>query len=219
MDAKKPSARSKLVPLLQVEVEPRIRMTPRLTPVLMLSAVTLALASGACTSTMMHYPAGDATSYMEGQGGKTGRLTPGEMRFRKGVCKDFDLHVDYKTLDENALADFLKRYGYETTAERARPDLVYLDVTKGEGINEKIRLRVAILKTPADAGKELHEAVLQHGEGSWGIHRSNLAVLAPIAETGDAVSFAVKSHLACWGVFVMAGRDDSFVVPGGYTEL
>ena len=167
----------------------------------------------------MRYPSGDATSFMEGQGGKTGRLTPGEMRFRRDVCKSYDLHVDYRTLDENALADFLKQGGFETTPERARNDLVYLDVTRGDGVGEKIRLRVAILKTPGDAGKELHEAVLQHGEGSWGVHRSNLAVLAPIAQTGDAISFAVKTHLACWGVFVMAGRDDSFVVPGGYTEL
>lgn len=195
-------------------------MTPRALPLFLACVVpVLALAGAGCTETMMRYPAGDATSYLEGQGGKPGRLNPGEMRFKKDVCKDFDLHVDYRTLDENALADFLKKGGFETTPERARNDLVYLDVTKGDGIGEKVRLRVAILKTPGDAGKELHEAVLQHGEGSWGVHRANLAVLAPIAQTGDAVAFAVKTHLACWGVFVMAGRDDSFVVPGGYTEL
>src|SRR5215217_5077126 len=110
-------------------------MTPRALPLLLAS---IALATTGCTETMMRYPAGDATSYMEGQGGKVGRLAPGEMRFRKNVCKDYDLHVDYRTLDENALADFLKQGGFETTPERARNDLVYLDVTKGEGIKEKV---------------------------------------------------------------------------------
>ncbi len=180
----------------------------------------LGLSATACSTPMMHYSHGDGAAQMEGQGtSMSGYLAPGEMRFKRSVCKDSDIHVDYRTLDENALADFLKTQGFETTAERARNDLVYIDIIKGEGITEKVRLRVAILKTPADAGRELHEAVLQHGEGSWGVHRANLAILAPIAATSDAVNFAVKTKLACWGVFVMAGRDDSFVVPGGYIEL
>jgi hypothetical protein len=188
-------------------------MSPRLL------ALVLATAAVSCAAPMMRYPSGDASSYVEGTGGKSGHLAPGEMRFRRDICKDVDLRVDYRSnLDENALADFLQTQGFKTTPERARNDLVYLDVEIPNS-SERVRLRVAILKTPQEAARELHDAVLDHGEGSWGIHRGNLAVLAPIADTSDAVSFAVKTKLACWGVFVMAGRDDSFVVPGAYTEL
>ena len=180
---------------------------------------SLALFGGmACSSAVLRYPSGDAAEFVEGQGGKSGHLEPGEMRFCRSTCKDFDLHADYRTLDENALAEFLRAQGYTVRAERARNDLVYFDVT-GKGLDEPARLRVAILKSPGDAGKELHEAVLQHGDGAWGVHRANLAVLAPIADHDVAVAFAAHSKLACWGVLVMAGLDDSFVVPGAYTEL
>lgn len=172
----------------------------------------------ACSPAMMHYPSGDASNFVEGQGGKSTSFAAGEIRFRRSVCKDADLHADFRTLDENNLAEFLRANGFTIRAERARNDLVYFDIT-GQGLKEPTRLRVAILKNPMDAGRELHEAVLQHGEGSWGVHRANLAVLLPIAEVGDAVAFAAHSKLACWGVMVMAGRDDSFVIPGGYTEL
>ena len=181
-------------------------------------SIAVVMVLGGCSPTVLHYPSGDASTFIEGQGGKSGSLEPGDIRFKRGVCKDFDMHVDYRPLDENNLAEFLRKQGFTLRAERARNDLVYFDVT-GPGLKESARLRVAILKAPMDAGRELHEAVLQHGEGSWGVHRSNLAVLGPIAETGDAISFAMHSKLACWGVMVMAGRDDSFVVPGAYTEL
>jgi hypothetical protein len=185
---------------------------------LRLGSIAVVATLSACSPAVLHYPSGDASNFVEGQGGKSGSLEPGEMRFKRGVCKDFDMHVDYRLLDENNLAEFLKRQGFTLRAERARNDLVYFDVT-GPGLKDPARLRVAILKAPMDAGRELHEAVLQHGEGSWGVHRSNLAVLGPIADPGDAISFAMHSKLACWGVMVMAGRDDSFVVPGAYTEL
>jgi len=69
------------------------------------------------------------------------------------------------------------------------------------------------------AGSELHEALLQHGEGAWGVHRSNLAALIPTGPYTEALAFAAKTKLACWGVFTAAGTDDTFVVPGGYFEL
>jgi hypothetical protein len=61
--------------------------------------------------------------------------------------------------------------------------------------------------------------LLEHGSGAWGVHRSNLAVLGPAGSHADDVTFAAKTKLACWGVFTIAGRDDTFVVPGGYTEI
>src|SRR5262249_59615197 len=125
---------------------------------------------------------------------------------------------DGRVLTEANLIEFLSRQQYDVRVERPRSDLVYLNVT-GAGTEGPVRLRVAILKSSAEAGRELHEAILQHGPGSWGVHRSNLAVLAPIGDADEVVSFAVKTKLACWGVLTMAGLDDTFVVPGGYLEL
>jgi len=145
-----------------------------------------------------------------------GDYTPGEMRLRPEVCRGEPLYPDFRRLTEDDLVEFLEKHGMKTRKIRARRDLVYVEITDFE---EPLRLRVAILDSPAAAGLELHEAILEHGPGSWGAHRSNLAVLAPIASPRQAVGFAAKSKLACWGVLTMAGLDDTFVVPGGYMEL
>jgi hypothetical protein len=101
---------------------------------------------------------------------------------------------------------------------RARLDLAYADV-EGTIAGRSLRFRIAILPNAGAAGRELHEALLQHGEGWWGVHRSNLAVLAPPGTLADTVIFAARTRLACWGVVTVAGRDDTYVIPGGYTEL
>ncbi|MGZ3419352.1 MAG: hypothetical protein ACXWUG_12080 [Polyangiales bacterium] len=143
----------------------------------------------------------------------------GDMRFRAKVCEGIDLKPEFGTLDEKNLLDFLHAHGLETQVERARNDLIYVDITNA-GTKEPVRLRVAILKSGLEAGAELHNAILQHGSRSWGVHRGNLAVLAPVAASeADAVVFAAKTKLACWGVFTIAGRDDTFVIPGAYFEL
>jgi hypothetical protein len=154
---------------------------------------------------------GDASQFVEGS------VAPGSMRIKPNVCDGMkELHPEYKNIDENNLADFLKAQGYEVTRDRLRSDLVYFDVRKG---GEILKLRVAVLPTAPEAGRELHQAILEHGPGSWGVHRSNVAVLGPIGDTEQVVSFAARSKIACWGVLTMAGRDDSFVIPGGYTEI
>lgn len=141
------------------------------------------------------------------------------IRLKPEVCKDVNIAPEHKLLDEKALVAFLEAQGLQVKTERARNDLVYVDVA-GAGSKQTVRLRTAILKTPEAAGAELHGAVLQHGPGSWGVHRANLAVLAPIAESPEhALAFAIKTKLACWGVLTLAGRDDTFVVPGGYFEF
>ena len=142
--------------------------------------------------------------------------TLGELRLRPDACSGVDLRPDYRALEISQLIEFLRASGFEATETRARGDLSYLDLKTPSGA---VRLRVATLDSASAAGRDLHEAILQHGPGSWGVHRSNLAVLAPIAEPEDLVSFALKTRLACWGVLTVAGRDDDFVVAGGYTEL
>jgi len=175
---------------------------------------------GACsaeTGNLRLTAGGSAASYVEGFSGGSSN-DPSAVRFKSSICNEVDIHPEYKTLEEGALVAFLKAQNLETRIVRARGDLIYVDVMNG-GTTEPVRLRVAILKTSADAGRELHEAVLQHGPGSWGVHRANLAVLGPIGTIDDTITFAVKTKLACWGVMTLAGRDDTFVVPGGYMEL
>jgi hypothetical protein len=148
-----------------------------------------------------------------------GALSLGEVRLRTEVCDGVAENKPETTrLDENALAGFLQRQGFQTSAVRARSDLVYLDVT-GAGGERPVRLRVAVLDDSRAAAADLHKALLDHGDGSWGVHRSNLAVLAPIGSMDQILEFAGRSKLACWGVLTVSGRDDDFVVPGGYMEF
>jgi hypothetical protein len=138
------------------------------------------------------------------------------MRFKPELCKDEPHNPEFAVLTEQSLVRFLKAHSFETREVRARGDLIYIDVVKNGVV---VRLRVAILKTAHEAGRELHDAILEHGPGSWGVHRSNLAVLGPVGSVGQIVTFVADTKLACWGVVTAAGRDDSFVIPGGYTEI
>ncbi|MGH7294803.1 MAG: hypothetical protein ACRELB_07720 [Polyangiaceae bacterium] len=148
-----------------------------------------------------------------------GPLALSEVHIKGDVCDGVaENKPDSTRLDESALAAFLQRQGFQTTVVRARADLVYMDVT-GAGGGKPIRLRVAVLDDAPAAGADLHKALLEHGSGSWGVHRSNLAVLAPIGSIDQILEFAGRSKLACWGVLTVAGRDDDFVIPGGYMEF
>jgi hypothetical protein len=138
------------------------------------------------------------------------------MRLKASVCNGESLRPEYFRLTEDALVTFLSAHGFQSQTVRARSDLLYVDVTNAA--DHPVRLRVAILPNAPAAGRDLHEAILQHGTGSWGVHRGNLAVLAPIGDPDEIVSFAAKTKLACWGVLTLAGRDDTFVTPGGYFE-
>ena len=140
-------------------------------------------------------------------------------RLRPDVCVGVDLAPKYTALDEHALVDFLQAGGYRARVARARADLVYVELQTGPTTGDRVRLRVALLPSSSQAGEELHRALLQHGTGWWGVHRSNLAVLAPRGTVERILDFAAKTRLACWGVLTVAGRDDAYVVPGGYREL
>jgi hypothetical protein len=146
-------------------------------------------------------------------------LQLGRVRLRPDVCDGVaENKPEQSRLDEKALMGFLQRQGYEVQMSRARPDLVYVDVTNAGG-QQPVRLRVAVLDDAHAAAKDLHNAVLEHGEGSWGVHRGNLAVLGPIGSVDQILEFAGRTKLACWGVLTVASLDDDFVVPGGYMEF
>jgi hypothetical protein len=142
--------------------------------------------------------------------------SPEEARFGREVCKDYDLRPNYAPNGVDDIERFLRERGFSIRREDPRRDLSYLDVT-GNGV-KNLRLRVATLASPVEAGRDLHEAILQHGAGSWGVHRSRLALLVPPSDTETAMDFASRSKLACWGEMMISGRDDTFVVPGGYRE-
>jgi hypothetical protein len=160
----------------------------------------------------------DARAYATSRTDEAPSADPDGLRFKPGVCSAEDLRPDGRLLTEGNLLEFLARQQFDVRIERPRSDLIYVTVT-GAGTEAPVRLRVAILKSAAEAGRELHEAILQHGPGSWGVHRSNLAVLGPIGSVPDDLTFAAKTKLPCWGMFIVAGRDDTYAVPGGYREL
>jgi len=135
------------------------------------------------------------------------------------VCSGIDLQPASTVLDETALLAFLKAQGVETRTEQKRGDLVYVEVLNPE-TKKFVRLRVAILPSSVAAGKELHEAMLQHKKGSWGVHRGNLAILGPVSDMNEILGFAGKTKLACWGVLtIAASADEAVVIPGGYREI
>jgi hypothetical protein len=179
-------------------------------------AVLAACASfGACTAAHLPTVQGvDPSEQVE-----DGRISLGSMRLRPSVCTGIDVQPDYGVLDENSIVKFLKTRGLPVRVERARADLFYAEVQVNPDRDEWARLRVAVLSSAPQAGRELHEAILQHGHGSWGIHRANIAVLAPPGSVPDILAFVGKTKLACWGVLTIGGRDDAFVVPGAYREL
>ncbi len=160
----------------------------------------------------------DWHSYVRDRSGGPAAGDLDAMHFRPGLCDGEEQRPEYSKLDETSLVRFLERQHIDARIERPRADLLYVNVG-GAGTEKPIRLRVAILNSADDAGRELYQGMLQHGPGSWGVRRSNLAVLGPIGTTGDDVAFAGMTKLACWGVFTIAGTDDAFVVPGGYMEL
>lgn len=178
-------------------------------------------ASIACAALVLGCGGGPKIAYLTTPGGAS-KYAEGSlptMRLTPNVCQGVaEMKPEYTVLDESSLMRFLQARGYELRRTRARSDLVYVDVLNGGG-DQPVRLRVAVLPSAQGAGRELHEAILDHGPGAWGVHRSNLAVLAPIGSPAQVAAFAGKSQLACWGVLTMAGLDDSFVIPGGYTEL
>lgn len=136
------------------------------------------------------------------------------------ACKGIDTHTINQPLNQDDLSRFLERQGVKIAARKARGNLYWYDFPNGrEAPNNFVRLRLAVLDDGPGASKDLQASLLEHGPGWWGVRRSNLAVLAPRASLHDALAFALKYKLACWGVFTIAGNDDAYVVPGPYSEL
>ncbi|AUX44730.1 uncharacterized protein SOCE26_061970 [Sorangium cellulosum] len=145
-------------------------------------------------------------------------ITLGEFKVSPEACKGIDTHTVTQKLSPEDLSRFLEAQGAGSIAPKlARSNLYWFDFPASD--ESFVRLRLAVLDSSRHATQDLHDALLQHGPGWWGVRRSNLAVLAPKASLREAMAFAIKYKLVCWGVFTYAGNDDAYVVPGPYAEL
>jgi hypothetical protein len=144
------------------------------------------------------------------------------LSFRPDLCDGYDLRPDSSVLTEANLLRFLHEQRLDVqvqhqAVEAQNPDLNYLFVSI-PGVAQPVSLRVATLPNADEAGRALSEAIEKRGRGSWGVHRSNLAVLGPSGSTEDDVAVAATSKLACWGTFTSQDAGDAIVIPGGYAE-
>ncbi len=143
----------------------------------------------------------------------------GTLRLKPSVCTNLGIPLtpEIGTLSVETFVKFLKARGFNIRLVNERTDLTYVDLEIAP--SQWVRLHVAVLGAPMQAGQDLHEAMGQQGTGAWGVHRSNIAILAPAGRVDDIIAFAVKTGLACWGVLTIQRGDDAVVVPGGYLEF
>lgn len=136
------------------------------------------------------------------------------------ACQKIDTRPMTGKLNQEDFSRFLESQGIKIEPRKARDNLYWYDVPNGQDPPKNfVRLRLAILEDAPHASADLHQSVLEHGPGWWGVRRSNLAILAPKASLSEALAFALQYKLVCWGIFTYAGRDDAYVVPGPYAEL
>ncbi|EYF03447.1 Hypothetical protein CAP_5554 [Chondromyces apiculatus DSM 436] len=146
-----------------------------------------------------------------------------QFKIKPDVCKGIETHVMTQPLAPDDLARFLEGVGASVQPKKARGNLYWFDFPASNDSKDSgrrfVRLRLAVLDNGEAASRDLHDSLLLHGPGWWGVRRSNLAVLAPKADLDEALAFAIKYKLVCWGVFTYAGNDDTYVVPGPYLQF
>ena len=135
------------------------------------------------------------------------------------LCQGLDPHTETRPLAQDDLSRFLEKVGAPPVQVKARGNLYWFDFPGEDDDGEVVRLRLAVLNDAKEAADELHQALLQHGPGWWGLRRSNLSILAPKGGLSEAMAFAIRYKLPCWGMISVTGLDDVYVVPGPYMEL
>jgi hypothetical protein len=142
------------------------------------------------------------------------------MKIAPQACEKIDTHPIVVPLNQEDFSRFLEAQGVKIEPRKARNNLYWYDFPNGDPAPKNfVRLRLAVLNDTPHASADLHQSILEHGPGWWGVRRSNLAVLAPKASLHDALAFALKYKLPCWGIFTYGGLDDAYVVSGPYNEL
>jgi hypothetical protein len=184
--------------------------------------VPLALAGTACSGidAGIDYPSdlGDYEQHLlTPENNQNPSLGFHQFKFKPDLCKGIDTHTITQPITQEDFNRFLESAGVATPPKKARGNLHWYDFPNDSG--GFVRLRLAVLADAASASKDLSMSLHEHGPGWWGLRRSNLAILAPKATLSEAVGFAVKHKLVCWGMFTIAGNDDAYVVPGPYMQL
>ena len=147
-------------------------------------------------------------------------ISLGGVKIREEACEGIDTHAISAQLAQDDLERFLEARGNPVKAVKARGNLYWFDFPGTDPEDgDRVRLRVAVLANAEDAAAELHKSLLEHGPGWWGLRRSNLSVLAPRAGFAEALGFALRHKLPCWGMMMMSDADDVYVIPGPYMEL
>lgn len=188
------------------------------------SLIALSLLAGGCVgldagSTYPDYSSGKVQeSLLSPENQKDPSISLGHFKVKSSVCEGLDTQPVRTKLAQDDFVRFLESQKVAKPPVKARGNLYWYDMP-GDDKGERVRLRVAVLDTPTEAAAELHASLLEHGPGWWGLRRSNLAVLAPRAGVAEAMAFALRYKLVCWGVFSMTDVDDVYVVPGPYAEL
>jgi hypothetical protein len=190
------------------------------------AAATLGLMAVGCTglSAGVDYPDYSRSDVKDASISPENEPRPGidlqTFRVRDEVCKGLDTSVANRPLSADDLTRFLRDNGAQNVEIKARGNLVWFDFPGSDPDDgDVVRLRLAVLSDAQEAANELHKALLEHGPGWWGLRRSNLSVLAPRAGVAEAMAFAIRYKLVCWGMFQMADADDVMVIPGPYMEL
>jgi len=143
-----------------------------------------------------------------------------QMKIAPQLCEKLDTHGVTTPLNQEDFTRFLEAQGVKIEPRKARNNLYWYDFPNGEPAPKNfVRLRLAVLEDSPHASADLHQSILEHGPGWWGARRGNLALLAPKTSLHDALAFAMKYKLPCWGVFTYGGLDDAYVVTGPYGEL
>lgn len=191
-----------------------------------LATATLGILASACTglSAGVDYPdysrsdVKDASVTPENE--ERPSLDLQTFRVRPDVCKDVDTSAATRPLSADDLTRFLASTGAQNVEIKARGNLYWFDFPGASPEDgDVVRLRLAVLSDAREAANELHKSLLEHGPGWWGLRRSNLSILAPRAGVAEAMAFAIRYKLICWGMFEMADADDVMVIPGPYMEL
>jgi hypothetical protein len=145
-------------------------------------------------------------------------ISLGSFKIASKACEGIDTHPIAGKLTQDDFTRFLEAQKIPQPPVKARGNLFWYDFPGGNP-EDAVRLRLAVLDDAEGAAADLHAALLDHGPGWWGVRRANLAILAPKAGVAEAVAFALKYKLPCWGVMQMTHVDDVYVIPGPYSEL
>lgn len=147
-------------------------------------------------------------------------ISVGSFVIRDEACEGLNTAVELRPLAQDDLSRHLNAIGAPDVQVKARGNLYWFDFPGTDPDDgDIVRLRVAVLGDAKEAADELHKSLLEHGPGWWGIRRSNLSILAPKAGTAEAMAFALRYKLPCWGMISYTDLDDVYVVPGPYMEL